>query len=394
MAREPQGPVIYSVKVNGTTNLDFPASIELEQRWGHHDIMTVKVQATSNHPYRKLLRAWKDGAPIEILWGRLPDQLNHWYGYVNHKEHMSEDEFSAGQSIQQNYYLIGTSKVMNSHRNRAWTNITPSVIAYKIAKEHGFRCVSTKTLEKFDYELQAFESDFQFLNRIADKIGFRFWVSGGTLYFIDPSVVIQGKNSRFVPNYLVDRYPGYRDTAMNFHSRQGDNLPGSAIVARQLWGMDGRGKIFRVLADGANDKLPAMMHPEWHVRSIAEGKARINASQSLSQFWLYASVDVGGFSLLYPGKVLTLSGHGMADQNQGAWMVTAVKHVLKSKTQMIEPTVDSYYTHVELMKNVKNERPNIKGVQPVKPEMVTCILAGGKWQSTNLNSIQEGVVLQ
>lgn len=393
MGTQTQGPVILAVKINGTTNFDLPLEVEINQRWGHHDMVTVKVVATKNHPYRKLLSAWKDGAAIELLWGRIPDQLITWYGYINHKEFHSDDEWGAG-TIQMTYHLIGTSKVMNSHKNQTWTDIEPSVIAYKIAKENSFRCVATKTSQKIDYELQAFESDFQFLNRLADKIGFRFWVSGGTLYFIDPAVVIQGKNQRFVPHYLIDKLPGYRDTAMNFSTKQGDNLPGSAIANRQLFGMESNGRIFRVQADSGNTNLPAMMNPEWFVRSVGEGKSRINAKQSLSQFWLYAEVDVGGFVLLYPGKLVNLDGHGIADQNQGDWMVTAVKHVLRSRSFQTDDTLDQYWTHVECMKNIKAAAPQIKGQQPIKPELVTCILANNTWKSTNLNAIQEGVVQQ
>lgn len=385
------GPVIYSVKVNGTTDLNFPVTVELHQTWGHHDVVVLKVIATKNHAYRKLLSAWPDNAAIELLWGRLPDQLSTWYGYVNHKAFQSENDFGSN-TVQVTYYLIGTSKVMNTHKNVAWKNIAPSVIAYKIAKQNGFRCVATTTTQSVTYELQAFESDFEFLNRLANKIGFRFWVSGGTLYFIDPAVVIQGANPRFIPHYLIDKVPGQRDTAINFSTLQGDNLPGSAIANRRIWGIDaGSRQVFNVKADGPLQDID-IFNPDWFVSSRAEAKQRVNAKQSRAQFWRFASVDVGGFNLLYPGKVLSLDGHGIADNQQGNWLVTSVVHKLQNKTQLVDPTVDLYTTHVEMMRNQSGTMPQLKGVQPVKPELVTCILSNNKWHSTNLNAIQEGVV--
>lgn len=388
---QPIGPVIYSVKVNGIADLNFPVVIELHQSWGRHDMVVLKVIATKNHSYRKLLSAWPDGAAIELLWGRLPDQLSTWYGYINHKTFKSENDFGSG-TVQVTYYLIGTSKVMNTHKNIAWKNIAPSVIAFKIAKANGLRCVATTTMRPIKYELQAFESDFQFLNRMADKIGFRFWVSGGTLYFIDPAVVIQGANPRFVPHYLIDKVPGQRDTATNFVTLQGDNLPGAAIVNRQTWGMEvGTGRVFNTRADGPVHDTSFFNH-DWFVTDRGTAKQRMNAKQSRAQFWIYASVDVGGFNMLYPGKVLNLDGHGIADNHHGNWLVTSVVHRLQNKTQLVNPTVDTYFTHVEMMKNRTGTLPMLKGVQPVKPELVRCILSNKKWHSTNLNAIQEGVV--
>lgn len=386
------GPVVYSVKVNGTTDLNFPANIELHQTWGQHDVMVLKVIATKNHSYRKLLTAWPDGAAVEVLWGRQPDNLTTWYGYVNHKTFKSENDFGSN-TVQVTYYLIGTSKVMNTHKNMAWKHISYSVMAYRIAKANGFRCVATNTGDPIRYELQAFESDFQFLNRIADKIGFRFWVSGGTLYFVDPAVVIQGANPRFIPHYLIDKVPGQRDTAGNFTTLQGDNMPGAAIANRRTWGMDMKfgGKIFDIKADGQNHDVE-IFNQDWFVSSRGEAKQRMNAKQSRSQFWLYASADVGGFNLLYPGKVIAFDGHGISDNQQGNWMVTSVVHNLQSRTQLVNPTIDTYTTHVEMMKNRTGDLPLLKGVQPVKPELVTCILSNKKWHSTNLNAIQEGVV--
>jgi hypothetical protein len=389
---QPIGSVVYSVKVNGVTDLNFPVTVELHQSWGQHDMVVLKVIATKNHSYRKLLNAWPDGAAIELLWGRLPDELLTWYGYISHKSFQSENDFGSN-TAQVTYYLIGTSKVMNTHKNMAWKHVSYSVMAYKIAKQNGFRCVATNTGAPVKYELQAFESDFQFLNRMADKIGFRFWVSGGTLYFIDPAVIIQGANARFIPHYLIDKVPGQRDTAVNFCTLQGDNLPGSMIANRRAWGIDVKfgGRIFDSKADGALHDID-LFNPDWFVATRGEAKQRMNAKQSRAQFWRYATVDVGGFTALYPGKVLSLDGHGIADSQQGNWLVTSVIHRLQSRTQLVNPSLDAYTTHVQMMKNQTGTLPTIKGIQPVKPEIVTCILSNNKWHSTNLNAIQEGVV--
>ena len=66
---------------------------------------------------------------------------------------------------------------MNSDKTRTWGQASPTYMAKQVAAEHGLRAVLTSTSWVSDYEVQPSESDFQFLNRMGSKYGFRLFVS-------------------------------------------------------------------------------------------------------------------------------------------------------------------------------------------------------------------------
>jgi len=383
------GPVIYSCKINGVLQFDLPMEFELQEYWGRHDLFIVRIAAAPNHPNKHLLKMYPDNSPVEIQWGRMPDKLVTWYGYINHHELVSEVD--GLPALQVTYFCIGTSKTMNTDKTRVWTSITPSGIAQKIAREHKLRCVVTATTWNLPYEVQAGESDFLFLKRIANKIGFKVWVSGGTMYFIDPIVILSGISSYFVPQYHISMIPGKVDTAQHFRKIQGDNIPGGEVVNRQIYGIEqGTGKVFLTKSDTNQASGVDFNDTHRHVTSHAEARRLMNAAQALSQFWVYASCQVFGWSLLYPGKALKLTGYHMLDAEKGDWIVTGATH--KMRLSWMTPALDTYVTEVELMRNTTGYYPKIKGIHPVSPEIVACTLSNGVWQSTNMNVVVEGSV--
>ena len=384
------GPVVFQVKVNGQTMNEFPLDYELRQSWGNHDMYFIRLVVSSEHSYKNLLTAWPDGSPVEILWGRQPTSVMSWYGYINHHESSSTDDQKLGV-WQMTYVLIGTSKILNGHANKTWKNVTAAGIAQTIAQANGLRPVITKSSWVLN-EIQANESDFQFLNRIATKVGFRFWVSGGSLYMIDPLIILAATSNQIVPQYRVDQYPGNQDYAMNFKIVQGDNIPGSVQKNRKVFGIDpSTSQVYSVTAAGdsyADDTVDSSRH----VTSKAEAQNIVNANKSLAQFWVQATVDVMGFTVLYPGKVINLQGYAIPDGDSGDWIVTGADHLLQPSGS---PAVinDQYVTRLTVMRNAKDTTliPHIKGIQNVVPEIVTCSLQGGKWTAASMTAITEGV---
>lgn len=386
------GSVIYQFKVNGQQVYDYPVDMELHQAWGKHEVMHVRVVATKNRAFMRYLTTWADDAPVEVLWGRKPDNLSTWYGYVNHHEVQSEDDQGFG-SIQVTYTLVGTAKPMNTDQQREWWNVTPQQIAIEIAKEYKLRSVVTNiTNWVLDYEVQAGESDFKFLNRMAEKVGFRFWVSGGTLYFIDPNVVLSDLTQFYVPHYTIDHAPGQQDTARDFHRLQGDNLPGGVIAQRSISGIDySTGLPFNVVADGTAGLPISSINSEWHVDNYDLARKLINASQALNQFWIGGYVEVFGFTPIYPGKAIYLSGYAMPDECTGYWIVTACEHALQANPSE-DTALDRYVTRCSIIKNTRNIVPDIKGVQKIRPEIIGCHLVNSKWQANQFGTVTEGIV--
>lgn len=385
----PPGPVVYSLIIGDQQMLDYPMDFELRQSWEQHDMWFVRIVVPQNHPNKSNLKPWADGSPVTLTWGRSPTSISVWYGYVNHHEQNSSDD-GGTNSYQITYVLIGTSKVLNGHKNRAWVGKTASNIAQAIAYENGWRLVVTRTNWVLPYEVEANESDFQFMIRLANRIGFRFWVSGGTLYFIDPLALLAGSSHYFVPQYTIDQLPYTQDTAKNFRVLQGDNIPGSTQKNRVIYGINNTGGVYRVQAD--NDAYDFdTVDTNHHATDYQTAKNLANAKKNLTQFWIEATMEVYGYNLLYPGKVIQLGGGAVPKPHQGKWIVTGADHILKPSGNP-QPYDDGYVTRITMIRNETSFKPKLGNVQNIVPEFVQCTLSGNTWVAQSRNVVLEGSV--
>jgi len=381
-------PVVYQIFVNEQQFTYPPMDIEFNFEWGQHDIFIARFEY-----YRGLnltaAQIWADNSPIRVVWG-FNGSTQTWYGYVNHHT-IDANADSGTKNLQITYTCIGTSKPMNSDTTKSWGQVSGTYMAKTIASTYGFRSVLTTSSWVLPSEIQANESDFKFLNRMADKIGYRFWVSGGTLYFIDPSVAIQGSTSQAVPSFYMDKNFTYKDTIRNFTMMKGDNLPGSVVSVRSIYGLDPQtGQPFQVTATNSSGTTSTInqVNVEWPVDTQDEAANLVNAWQGRSQFWQTASAELYGDTLLYPGKLVTLTGAQMPAESAGNWLVASAEHVLRSSGSGI-PNYDRYICHVTLIKNTTEQTLNLKQITPVSPEFVGCSLSSGLWTASSQNIVYE-----
>ena len=415
------GPVVYAIYVNEVLFTGFPLDVELRQEWGQHDLFFIRVEY---QPMLLLntLSFWPNNAPVRIVWGQAPSNTQIWYGYVNHHTVNARSDSGSG-TMQVTYTCIGTSKPMNSDVTKTWGEVTGTYIARTIAQKYTFRAVLTSTNWILPYEVQANESDFDFMNRIADKMGYRFWVSGGTLYFIDPLVILQGSSAQGIPSFYMDKSVLYLDTIRDLEVSVGDNIPGGVLSVRQMYGIDpSSGKPFLVTATnapatktsasgnttttlpaatvvsptGVKTKIPAQtigvvdqISTEWPVTDIGTAQQLVNAWQQRSTFWLAGTAELYGTTTIYPGKLIYMSGNQLNAEDAGYWIVASADHIMMT-SGTTNPVNDRYITRVQLLKNTSELNPNLKAIQPVSPEFVQCTLSGGLWVATSTSTVYEG----
>jgi hypothetical protein len=386
----PLGPVVYAIYVNEVLIADFPLDTELRQSWGKHDLFFIRIEYPRTFTGFSSMKLWPDNAPVRIIWGRRPSDIETWYGYVNH-HNVSGNSDSGSQATQVTYICIGTSKPMNTDKNRTWGEVTPTYIARTIAAEYGFRAVLTKTNWILPFEIQGNESDFHFLNRIADKTGFRFWVSGGTLYYIDPAVVIDGMSKQAVPSFRLDKMFTKIDTVRQFSMDAGDNLPGAVLASRSVYGVDqASGTVFESTVNVSGSQV-SQIKTDSHVTSLNEAGNLVQAWQNLNQWWISAKAELFGSSALYPGKLVYLDGLQMAQNSRGYWIVSSCTHVLKSSGSTYSAD-DKFISQVELLRNSGGTVPDIKGYSKISPEFVSCVLQGGIWKASSAGTYYDGVL--
>lgn len=379
-------PVVYSVTVNGTLVVDSILNVSIDMCWGSHDIVSMRIEYNRGTDM-SAVTPWATNALVSMTWGRSTGALNNWYGYLNHYE-MKSNADSGSHNLQITYYCLGTSAPMNSQNSYNWGNVTATYIAKTIAKKYGFRCVVTSNAKILTGMQQASMSDFQFMNYLAQKTGYRFWCSNGTLYFVDPAIYFLGTQTQGVTTYSQDKLQYQQDTMRDFTMLQGTNLPGSVIASRAVYGIDGStGNLVTANSGGTGT---ALVNTSRSISSVAEGADVITAWQGLSQFWIGATAECFGDQGLYPGKLVYLSGSALPGNNIGYWVVARAKHILlASGTAMT--TNDKYATQVTILRNTGGTTPKFKNVVTVSPEVVTCVSSGGKWQASNQSVIVDGI---
>jgi hypothetical protein len=281
--------------------------------------------------------------------------------------------------------------VLNTDKTRTWGQVTPTYIAKKIAKENGFRCVVTSVDWVLPYEVQAAESDFRFLNRIADKTGMRMWCSGGTLYLIDPAVAIYGSSKIAVPVFQHDKFMYQQDTLREIGLYNGYNLPGTVVSNRKLHGIDrGSGQLFTAVTKPGQTTDIDYVNDFRQADNYHEAKKFTDSWQNVSQHFTGTTAEVFGNTLLYPGKLVNFQGRVLMDDTKGFWLATEAVHVIKA-SNFIYSVLDRFLTRLHVMRNVQETDVKLKGIQPVQPEMVGMSLGGSKWKSGNTSVIIDGI---
>lgn len=382
----PLGPVTYTVLVNGVLYNQQPQilDVQLVEEYESHDMMYLRIE----YPPQMMgnisrLSIWPADTPIQVTWGRVPD-VRTFYGYINHHE-INHSADSGTDALQLTYVCIGTSAVLNSAKTRKWENITSTYVASQIAAENNMRAVTTPSSTMLTYEVQAGESDFHFLCRIADKTGMRFWVSGGTLYMINPTTAISGTGQSAVPQFSANKAIGLLDTCRNFKQLRGNNMPGSVQANRVVYGIDAStGKQFSASAPPANGGKRIAIKTTYASTNYSDAKARVDAWSAVSQFWAGATAQLYGNTRLYPGKIIQLIGGALPDGAAGIWLVSKATHNLVSAGTGV-PNMDTYIVDVTLLRNTQSsDAITLANSDPVTPEFnVMSLNVSGDWTATN-----------
>lgn len=386
-ATQPVGFVVYSVTVNGTP-VTYPVlDVSLSQTWGQHDIFTVRMEYNRGYAM-STISPWPPDAPVSIVWGRQPQALNTWYGYVSHSEQSSQAD-SGTHNLQYTYVLIGSSYPMNSEASRVWGSVTPTYIAKTMAAKYHLRSVLTSTTRLLNAETQANMSDFAYMNYVADKTGYRFWVSGGTLYLTDPAVVLTGSSSQGVPVFRQDKLTTQQDTMRNFRVLTGNNLPGSTVANRTVYGIDSTSGHLLTASAGSTASAVTKVNTSRVATSLQDATGIVTAWQGLSQFWIGAYAEFFGDSLIYPGKVVYLQGNALPGGNAGYWIVGSATHIMRAGYNS-NAANDKYVTQCVLLRNTNATVPKFSGTTTVSPEFVPMALSGGQWYSSSLQTVYDG----
>jgi phosphopantetheine adenylyltransferase len=174
-----------------------------------------------------------------------------WYGYIN-----SVDTSNTVQSGNTDIICLGASYILKKPDQKIYKNITADQVLTQIAKSNGLEAITQRHPRVKDW-VQAGQSQWQMLRRLANQTGFALRADNTTIYFVSKTKIFNnGKKTAAYFNYVdnkeiagvitkSDRYGG---TIVKFTPRISDKSPESGVrVDRVITGIDpNTGKVISV----------------------------------------------------------------------------------------------------------------------------------------------------
>lgn len=317
--------------------------------------------------------------PVKVVYGRGVQGTEIFYGYVNHHEVLPADSL---RTYIVEYTLIGASLPMNQQDTRSWSDVSASYVVKDIAGRHGFRTFLHRHERVRDYVVQDGVSDMALLRRLAEETGYRAWCHNGTLWFVDPRVLIAGPKTDDIPSYRMDRTPGQTDTMDRFHLISGSTVEEGGVVAnRRVYGYDPRSKEFIEATDTAPDALLSLVD-KTPVSSLSEATSVLEAENIKSRNWLVAKARLDGTAKLHPGMLVHITGSAMTSAARGYWLVTGVEHEVTVGIPG-QPSTQEFSTNVELVRDADSSVTftDTQRLSPARERSVARLNAKLLWES-------------
>ncbi|MFF1701328.1 hypothetical protein [Streptomyces sp. NPDC058252] len=303
----------------------FISRVEVREGYGVHSmaIIDVTLPPTSKAAYSEL-------TPVVLDYGRAPNDLVRWYGYVHHSIVLAT---SSVRAVVIRYVCIGTTLPLNIQRTRSWKNISPTSIVRQVGRENGLRTVISPSARRLTYWAQSGISDFKLINNLADETGFRFWVEGATLYFLDPRILLLGNRTQDIPVFTKNQAPGSFDTLLDLSILTGTMVPreNGTTGTSAISGLDAKTGKTIVASSSADTGASSFLNHITTSRAVdnyADAQALMEARTLASRGWITIQASLYGTAKISPGTLVGITGRSVATDRTGRWMVTNTKHVI------------------------------------------------------------------
>ena len=168
--------------------------------------------------------------------------VSKWYGYISYI-----DTTNSMQSGNTDIICLGASYILKNTVQKIYKNTTADQVVADIAKSNGMEAITQRHPRVKDW-VQAGQSQWQMLRRLAKQTGFALRADNTTIYFVSKNKIFTDKKSsaayfNYVDNKeisgIVTKADRYGGTILNFIPRLSDKSPESGVrVDRVVTGID------------------------------------------------------------------------------------------------------------------------------------------------------------
>lgn len=239
MPGEPRSPVFYveSDGVQLTLPLRRPGERNVDARcisFRYEDCEKGDdlLELTISDPAMEIIEGelLHEGREVTVSWGYPGDMSEPRLCVVKEMA----PEFESEVKVKVKAFDKG-SNLREGQSSKTWTDTTHSAIAEEVAARHGLVPVVDPTDKVHEAVPQGNRTDFDFLQMLAERNGFAFWVEGAELHWGRKK---QEKGARFVLSYRTGRHPNL----VSFRPESSSKRGGGAQVRTEVKGFDLDGK--------------------------------------------------------------------------------------------------------------------------------------------------------
>jgi hypothetical protein len=320
----PEPTPVTGLTISGNRITNYIKRVEVREGYGTHSMAIVDVTTSAASS------AYPELAPVVLDYGRSPNDVVRWYGYVHHSSVLASN---SSKTVTTRYVCIGTSLPLNIQRTRSWKNVSPTSIVRQVGRQNGLRTVISPSSRRLTYWAQSGQSDFKLLQDLAHEVGFRFWVEGTTLYFLDPRVLLLGQKAQNIPVFSKNQQPGVMDTIRELSILAGTMVPrqNGTTGTSSISGLDAKtGRVIKA-SSASNTGAAAFLNSITTARAVdnyADAQALMEARTLASRGWITMQATLYGTAKIAPGTLVAITGRSLSPDRTGRWMVTGTKHII------------------------------------------------------------------
>lgn len=327
----------------GNTSFDYTSinRVELHLAENQHDMLVITI---SGIPPRAVTEYY--GKPV-----RLSMQVggNYNQSFVGYVEDVRPESFTGfgmmNNSPFQEATLIcmGASYEMRGSVSHSWGGYKLSDIAKELAYKYGFSVDVPADRSVNAALLQTNESDWQFLTRYAQFLGYSVTLHETHLHLFDPYDALSRQNSYHILTTLnnkgksVTPSPGQiMEFKGSFSNRHVDGVYKESSITI----IDDNNSVYDVSSNSVNGSSGAVARyanrMAEYVDNYEEASRRIGA-EAKTTYDYYADVRVVGLAGCLPGGLVRLDNYnGTFDT---FWYVKSVRHIVHSDAFVTELTI-------------------------------------------------------
>lgn len=325
---------------NVTVNYTSLQRISIEERENHHDLMTLDFSGFNQDLFNSYL---EKAITVTISYPNLEPRV--FYGYITFIEPVSVTKQglvndSPFQLIR--IYCMGASYIMKSKTSNVWENITLPELAKEIADKYDFGLSVPKDSYRFSRVVQTAESDWAFLVRIANQLGYAVTAHGPYIHIWDSYKALRRNSSYSVLKTIKglngDTTPNLGQIIM-FEAQYGAITPEATRAPDTVHVLDRDNNIMSISSSlitetsGLGTPLTSIFSNVVNDNADTyEMGNRVVSAALRDGFSVTAKVMITGLPILKPGSIVRIDKY--ESDFDGYWYVQDVQHQI-TKSELV-----------------------------------------------------------